>query len=286
MIIDAFLYYNEADVAFLRLSELYDTVDFFVVVEADVTHLGTSRERVFWNDARLERFKDKIKYFPITLEQENGWGKENEHRIKLYDCIKILNPSSKDLIIFSDCDEIPNKDVIKSIDIKNFDVAALNQMFFLYYLNLWAGKNVTGSIAVTWENIESLQAQTKQAFQVLRNHKDYIPRIENGGWHFSYLGSPERLSVKSKSIAEGQNRDCFQTSAAYFESQIETALTEKISPYSQEKLRVIALDEPQMQKLNFLTALQGKWLRQEADYQILPLTLVENTDKFKPLLTK
>lgn len=285
MTIDAFLFYNEHDVTFLRLSELYNVVDFFVVLEADITHLGTPREKVFWNDSRLEPFKDKIKYFPITLEKESGWGKENEHRIKLYDCLKTLNLSPKDLIIFSDADEIPNKDVIKGIDVNNFDVAALNQMFFLYFLNLWAGKNVTGSIAVTWENCESLQKQTGAAFQVLRNHKDNIPRIENGGWHFSYLGSPERLSLKSKSIAEGRNQDCFQTSPGYFESQIQTALSEKTSPYSQEKLRTLSLTEPLNQTLDFLTAKAGKWIREKADYQILPLTLVENVSKFQSLLT-
>ena len=39
-IVDCFMYFNEKDVAYLRIKELYDLVDYFVINEATTTHLG------------------------------------------------------------------------------------------------------------------------------------------------------------------------------------------------------------------------------------------------------
>ena len=58
MIIDSFLFFNEAELAELRIKYLDDLVDYFVVVEADFTHQGKKKE---WNfpdilNANLKNF--------------------------------------------------------------------------------------------------------------------------------------------------------------------------------------------------------------------------------------
>lgn len=40
MIYDCFPFFNELDVLEIRLNVLYDTVDYFVITEADKTHTG------------------------------------------------------------------------------------------------------------------------------------------------------------------------------------------------------------------------------------------------------
>ncbi len=132
-IIDSFMFYNEFDLTLLRLRELYEKVDQFVIVEAKQKHLGGDRESIFWRNQKFERFKDKINYHEIDLTRDDGWGKENEHRIHVGKVLKtFIDPD--DLIIFSDCDEIPNINTV--LDNKFFihvnRVAALNQMFFLH----------------------------------------------------------------------------------------------------------------------------------------------------------
>ena len=46
MLIDSFLFFNETELAELRVKYLDKTVDCFVVVEADITHQGNKKP---WN---------------------------------------------------------------------------------------------------------------------------------------------------------------------------------------------------------------------------------------------
>ena len=47
MIIDSFLFFNEAELTELRIKYLDEIVDCFVVVEANITHQGKKKERNF-----------------------------------------------------------------------------------------------------------------------------------------------------------------------------------------------------------------------------------------------
>ena len=46
MLIDAFLFFNEKELTELRVKYLENIVDFFVIVEANITHQGKKKE---WN---------------------------------------------------------------------------------------------------------------------------------------------------------------------------------------------------------------------------------------------
>ena len=61
---DCFLFFNEYDILELRLKELYDTVDYFVIVEGTHTHIGNPKESNFEKyKARYEPYMEKIRYF-------------------------------------------------------------------------------------------------------------------------------------------------------------------------------------------------------------------------------
>ena len=57
MIIDASLYFNEKELVELRIKYLNNLIDYFVVIEADVTHQGKKKE---WNfpDVLKNNLKD------------------------------------------------------------------------------------------------------------------------------------------------------------------------------------------------------------------------------------
>ena len=65
-IYDCFNFFNELDILELRLNTLYDHVDFFVIVESDVTHSGESKKFFYEeNIERFSKFSDKILNYKI-----------------------------------------------------------------------------------------------------------------------------------------------------------------------------------------------------------------------------
>jgi beta-1,4-mannosyl-glycoprotein beta-1,4-N-acetylglucosaminyltransferase len=47
MLIDSFLFFNETELVELRIKYLNNIVDYFVIVEADITHQGKKKDRNF-----------------------------------------------------------------------------------------------------------------------------------------------------------------------------------------------------------------------------------------------
>ena len=80
MLIDSFLFFNETELAELRVKYLDKTVDCFVVVEADITHQGNKKT---WNfpkvlENNLKKFSNKIQYHQIKIDpkkikNEESW---------------------------------------------------------------------------------------------------------------------------------------------------------------------------------------------------------------------
>ena len=50
MLIDAFTYFNEKELVELRIKYLNNLVDYFVIVEADITHQGKKKD---WNFPKI-----------------------------------------------------------------------------------------------------------------------------------------------------------------------------------------------------------------------------------------
>ena len=66
-IFDCFMYWDEDTLLDLRLNILNDYVDYFVIVESDVSHSGEKKQFNFEiNKSRYNKFIDKIIYYKIT----------------------------------------------------------------------------------------------------------------------------------------------------------------------------------------------------------------------------
>jgi beta-1,4-mannosyl-glycoprotein beta-1,4-N-acetylglucosaminyltransferase len=116
-IYDAFIFYNELELLEIRLNELYDIVDRFVLVESDRTFTNLAKP-LYFNESRerFSRFLDKIEYVFCRSEIEDkpnhsdeeryrlGWAREHAQRT----CIErgLNQARSNDIVILGDADEL------------------------------------------------------------------------------------------------------------------------------------------------------------------------------------
>jgi beta-1,4-mannosyl-glycoprotein beta-1,4-N-acetylglucosaminyltransferase len=225
MLIDSFLFFNETELAELRIKYLNKIVDFFVIIEADITHQGKKKD---WNfpkilERNLKEFSSKIQYHQLNIDPEkikneeswiiddikgdDAWRIENFQRnyIKTA-CQKFSN---EDILIISDIDEIPSKnklEFIKSCDFNKIAPVALEQHLFHLDCNYLRLESWRGSIVTT---MQSCNEFSPQKFRRLRNR---ISHFTDGGWSFSSFGGYERVKEKIESYAHSEhNNDKFKS---------------------------------------------------------------------------
>lgn len=213
---DCFLFFNELDLLEIRLNELNEIVDKFVLVECSTTF--SSKKKPFYFEESKERFSkflDKIIHVKIedTPNFPNRRGRlgsfHNRHDIEAYqrNCILrgLRNCQPEDIILISDIDEIPKvESIILSKDLlKSNKLVLFKQRLFYYFLNgLCVEKNGKelpwrGTIGTLYKNIDEPEKMRKcrGAIRCVLN---------NSGWHFSYLGGIENIALKIESIAHAE----------------------------------------------------------------------------------
>ena len=113
-IYDCFTFYNELDLLELRLTELYDFVDHFVLVEADTTY--TSVPKPFYyeeNKQRYARWADKIIHIKVTdmPHSPDAWVNDIFQRNQI--ARGIADAAPEDLIMICDLDEIVRQEAVE-----------------------------------------------------------------------------------------------------------------------------------------------------------------------------
>tara|TARA_B100000519_G_scaffold180006_1_gene171260 strand:- start:117 stop:983 length:867 start_codon:yes stop_codon:yes gene_type:complete len=281
---DCVMFRDEIDLLRLRIDILKDKVNDFIVFEALNEHLSGKERKAFLNDKKLKSIRSEfpnknIIHVEVPLEQDSAWGRENEHRIKIYDYFNDLNPDLEDTILISDCDEIPNPKKLK--ESARHDFVFFDQMYFIHFLDLYSSKNVTGTVAIKWHKLKLIQQKYNNvACQLLRNNKDFGPEIDDGGWHYSYVGGVDQVTTKARTIAEGDQayeRDLFV-------EQIKEALENKNSPYSSEKL--VKLDrDADMYMGSYIKLRAGNITKHQDGNEPFPEFLLNNKEKYKHLFS-
>jgi len=227
-IFDCFMYHNEDTILDLRLNYLNEFVDYFVIVESIYNHKG-EKKKLNFDIQKYLKFKNKIRYLilnelPLNIETVNNSDSEGEksrkyilngykrdHFQRNYIKKGIEDGSSEDIILISDIDEIPNLKEINFDSIKN-KLILFNQKMCYYKFNLYQKNyNWVGSRACKKKNLLSPQwlrdikakSYSFWRLDVLFSNKKYIDIffVENGGWHFSYLNSPQLIDEKLRSYA-------------------------------------------------------------------------------------
>ena len=224
MLIDSFLFFNETELVELRIKYLEKIVDYFVVVEANITHQGKKKE---WNfpkllNSSLKEFSHKIQYHQLNIDPgkikneeswiiddirgDDAWRIENFQRNYIKTACKKF--SKDDILIISDVDEIPSNqklEFIKSSDFTKIAPVALEQHLFHIDCNFLRLESWRGSIVTT---IEKCRAFSPHQFRRARNR---ISHFSDSGWSFSSFGGPDKIKEKLESIAHTEfNNDKFK----------------------------------------------------------------------------
>ena len=216
-IIDCTSFYNEHMMYEIRLNILKDKVDKFIVTESTFSHSG-KKKKLNFDINNYPKFKDKISYIiidkePIGIVPENNdpslQRSNSLKRIALsYDeSLKVLkNFTSNDFIMLSDNDEIPNLDSEYFLNNKS-SIVLFNQLFIYFKFNLLYDKMLwTGTKGCKMEKLKSLSwlrniKLRKYPFwrlDTLFSENKYINIniIQDGGWHFTNLKTPDEMYEK------------------------------------------------------------------------------------------
>ena len=145
MVIDAVCFFQELDLLELRLTELDAVVDRFVIVEANRTHKGTLKPLHYAeNKARFAEWENKIVHIVCPL-MDDGDGLPAIRRREMTQRNAILQGirdcADDDVILISDCDEIPRSELIPTY-LEDGIVATYLQKLYYYNFNTYAPDRV------------------------------------------------------------------------------------------------------------------------------------------------
>lgn len=195
MIYDCFMFSNELDILEIRLNELKDVVDKFVIIESETTTSGLPKKLYFKeNMDRFKDFKDKIIYssYQVPTDSKDAWVREEASRNTLKYVLGYVK--AEDIVIISDADEITSREAIEKFDIQTGG-RTLVQKFFYYRLNCYIPSYIWG-----WSKIVSGQTYNQLSPQAIRYARMMNMEVP-GGWHFSFIGTPQMIADKIKSFA-------------------------------------------------------------------------------------
>ena len=217
-VFDTTTFFEEKLMMDLRFNILDPFVDKFIVCEATFSHSGKKKEIKF-DKKDFPKFEDKIVHIIInedpvekTYNQNDNSNFLRQNSIKRIETQrnyigKALEDADKnDYIIYSDNDEIPD---LSKIDFKSnkAKIILFKQKLFYYKFNLAYAK-------IDWFGSKSCKLKDLKNISWLRNIKNRkynlfrldtlfskmkytnLKIIEDGGWHFTNLKTPEELLRK------------------------------------------------------------------------------------------
>jgi beta-1,4-mannosyl-glycoprotein beta-1,4-N-acetylglucosaminyltransferase len=222
------MYFDEDLLLDLRFNTLNHFVKKFVITEATYTHNG-SKKKLNFDINKFKKFKDKIIYIIVENQPDNilelsnsdtkdrkgeklilnGMARDYFQRENLSKGLK--DAVGDDLIVISDLDEIPNLNKLNFNEIKN-NIIIFEQKMFYYKFNLfYEDYSWQGSKAVKQKNFISPQwlrnikgkKYPKWRIDTYFSKKKYsnLLFINDGGWHFTCLRTPEQLEKKLLNFA-------------------------------------------------------------------------------------
>ena len=210
-IIDCFLFFNEIELLKLRLKELNDVVDHFVLVESKFTF--TNNRKILFFEQNKEIFREylpKITHLVFDKKTPNRfwrsdrktcWLREERQRNYLGQGIKSLKPNDDDLIIISDVDEIPDTETLQSlVDRKFTGLANLEQDMYYYKISIKHPDKWTMPIIASYNSLSAHLSKIHK-LRISLSHQNNKIIIKKGGWHFSYFGGTNAIIQKIKNFS-------------------------------------------------------------------------------------
>jgi len=288
-VFDCTTYYEEDLMMDLRFNVLNDYVDKFVVSEATFSHSG-NQKKIKFNPNNFKKFKDKIIHIIVEEDPIDKIKKETtDFGIKRMNSIRRIefqrNQISKalkeanndDYVIYSDNDEIPN---LKNINLsKNKSkIVLFKQKLYYYKFNLaypkldWFGSKACkfkDLINVTWLRNIKTKKYNFLRFDTYFSKTRYINLkiVEDGGWHFTNLKTPEELYRK---YLNDEMHSEFEKKEINFKD-VEKKVSQKHINY----------DHFADSKSSLNTKHDNKFDLEKVNLDLLPEHVKDNVDKYK-----
>ncbi len=248
-IYDCFTFNDENHLLEIRLNELNNYVDYFIIIEFGQTHQGTAKPKNI--DAKiLNKFSNKVRYYFVEQFENINQPHGRDQFQRNYVLKGLFDADNEDVIIVSDIDEIPD---FRNFDIKkvNDNIIAFSQFHFMYKLNLLMKEKWIGSKLCKFKKLKSPQwlrsLRTNKKYSLFRIDKLISPRyvmnfkiVEKGGWHFGWLRKTSSIIKKLESYAHSEhNTDYYKN-----ESFIEKCINEKKNFFNKKEiLEMVSLSE-------------------------------------------
>lgn len=287
MIIDTFPFNKDFNALEIRYQELKETVDVFVASEASFTHSGLPKELYLTSASAIRKMMGNqlvvlaAKKKPLT---RNPRTREMLQRQEITKFLRTLNLSESDLIIHSDCDEIPRAKVIEDLRFQNTTIDAILELDnYANYLNARDGVWPRGRVQ-SFSQFQSIQHMRADIFiykaSKYRRHRlpfmrltdfwsskrfpfNKLPEfirlrdfqvVKSGGWHFNNLIEESEIirKIESSSHVEWNTKEIKLNAIKNYKNACDI--------YTGKKHQIVTID------------------------QNYPRSVFENLDRWKPFI--
>jgi hypothetical protein len=206
-VVSAFVFDCELDLLELRLRELNDTVDAFVLVESNYTQTGTPKHLHFWeNRYRFQPYWSKIRYVVVwegfkTVIEKDDWYNENLIAYALPKALRGLDDD--DIVIGSDADEILSRDA--AMFFRHYTGYPERTMVYLRWSQMGFFWHVSNMV---WQNVFSVAtyrlAKNDQLLRYKQGPWTLGSQAVHGGWHCSWCFPYQDFLNKYKNVGDSK----------------------------------------------------------------------------------
>ena len=194
---DGFTFFNELELLELRLHELYEHIDVFVLVEAPWTFQGDRKPLFFHqNRRRFRRFLPKIRHVVVEDEADSSdpWEREFHQRNAIRRGLHDARPN--DLVLVSDADEIIRPAAIAEAE-RRACFSFLELDMFYYYLD-WLAQAWCRAYAAPYAVLSTMPDLSRPRMLDRKYFDTGVPEsvVPQAGWHFSWAGGVQRMIDK------------------------------------------------------------------------------------------
>ncbi len=234
MVYDCFIFFNELDLLEIRLNELNEVVDKFVLIEANKTFQNNHKPYYFEeNKERFSPFLDKIIHikldkYPLFIPIINPFTPWKLEFFQRNSIVKgLVNCKPEDIVLISDVDEIPKASVLKEMLAKGIDqIYGLKMDMYMYFLNNQliydGGSSMTMeqskdgiwhcTAVLPYKLLKQKPNRLRKIIMRTRRRGEVFKIIPNAGWHFTYLGGVKNIIKKLEAFSHTEfNNDTFKS---------------------------------------------------------------------------
>jgi beta-1,4-mannosyl-glycoprotein beta-1,4-N-acetylglucosaminyltransferase len=207
-IVSVFPFNDELTVLKIRLHEMADWVDRFVLVEAAQTFTGNPKP-LHYRDHQHEFAAFGSRIVHVALEAfpdhvQAHWARDFHQRDAAAGALAELC-ADDDLVLITDVDEIVDRRAVQDFEGEFARLHMPLHRFFLNYRPTAGSQLRNGRAGAVWRAGALRRYGLSFArFRLSRLEKDWA-RILDAGWHFSALGDAERIARKYANYAHQES---------------------------------------------------------------------------------